>query len=128
MAPEDVFRPLLPILEAGPWISAGRRFNYEEWEERERFVELDALIAKDRGDFYDRLCAGVMDLYAKGIPPDQIARRMCVQRRAVMEIMADLGYFCEEGSDWSEAEPAEVNPELCEAGSAQRTFAAAVSY
>ena len=34
----------LPVLAAGRWISTGRVLNYERWDERDRFIELDHLI------------------------------------------------------------------------------------
>ena len=35
----------LPKLAPGPWISLGGLLNYEDWDERDRFLELDRLIA-----------------------------------------------------------------------------------
>lgn len=40
-------RQVLPVLEPGPWISAGRALDYEHWSDRDRFKELDALIPLD---------------------------------------------------------------------------------
>jgi hypothetical protein len=39
----------LPICPPGPWISAGGRPDYEDWPDRERFVELDRMIAAGIG-------------------------------------------------------------------------------
>jgi hypothetical protein len=41
----DFVAPRLPRLDPGPWISSGRILNYEGWEARDRFVELDRRIA-----------------------------------------------------------------------------------
>jgi hypothetical protein len=35
---------VLPELQPGPWRSSGKIFDYELWDERDRFVELDQLI------------------------------------------------------------------------------------
>ena len=43
-APRDL-KPALPKLPAGPWRSLGGYFDYSDWSERERFLELDRAIA-----------------------------------------------------------------------------------
>ena len=46
--PENVVaEPILPELPPTLWRSAGRRFNYATWPDRDRFVELDeAIVAR----------------------------------------------------------------------------------
>ncbi len=43
---EPTCAPPAPKLEAGPWRSLGGYLNYAEWAERDRFVELDAALAR----------------------------------------------------------------------------------
>src|ERR1051326_816406 len=38
----------LPELPPSPWRSIGRRLDYRAWQERDRFLELDAAIASDQ--------------------------------------------------------------------------------
>jgi DNA-binding CsgD family transcriptional regulator len=42
---EPIPQPL-PYLAPGPWISRGRVLDYELWEDRDRFVELDRRISR----------------------------------------------------------------------------------
>lgn len=88
-------QPLLPILNAGPWISAGGRLNYEHWPERERFVQLDALIQKQRDDYYDRLSPHILCLHSHGLKPGQIAQRLCMKPEEVLELIAEMGFVSE---------------------------------
>ena len=38
------FQVTLPELPVSPWRSLGKRLDYCDWEDRDRFVELDAAI------------------------------------------------------------------------------------
>jgi len=47
-APADEIPAPLPRLAAGPWRSLGGCFDYKDWPERDRFLELDMLIASSQ--------------------------------------------------------------------------------
>ena len=48
------------------------------------------LIPADR-EFYERRHQKVLSLHAEGLPTDEIARRVCLCRRRVQQIIKDMG-------------------------------------
>lgn len=93
MISQGAMQTILPILDAGPWVSSGRRLNYEQWSARERFVKLDELIEKQKHEYYEQFAGRVLDLYTHGVEPDSIAERLCMKRDAVFELLADINCF-----------------------------------
>jgi hypothetical protein len=67
----ELIPQVLPVLPRGPWISAGRVFDYSGWEARERFRELDLAIQPGRA----------RDAMASGRSPAAIRQALSRARR-----------------------------------------------
>ncbi len=78
----------LPLLNPGPWISTGRVLNYEFWEERERFKELDRLIAAATKQERENRERQALEMTKRGVAPADIARKLCISKNRVQSLVS----------------------------------------